>query len=112
MPDAFELPPVNDLALYLSVLNQAKLVISGDTGPLHFAAGLRKKVIGLFSVHDGVQHYAPIYKKDEVIIGKQCTCTGELVNFPTCQSPSPCMNSISAQQVFERLKERYPLGAA
>lgn len=110
--DAFELPPVNDLAMYLSVLNQAKLLISGDTGPLHFAAGLGKDVIGLFAVHDGVQHYAPIYAKNELIIGNQCTCTGELVNFPTCQSPSPCMNSISAEQVFERLKERYPLNAS
>jgi ADP-heptose:LPS heptosyltransferase len=110
--DAFELPPVNDLAMYLSVLNQAKLVISGDTGPLHFAAGLGKDVIGLFAVDDGVQHYAPIYAKNELIIGKQCTCTGELVNFSTCQSPSPCMNSISAEQVFERLKERYPLNAS
>ncbi len=112
LPEAFELPLVNDLAMYLSVLNEAKLVISGDTGPLHFAAGLRKKVIGLFAVDDGVQHYAPIYAKNELIIGNRCTCTGELVNFPTCQSLSPCMNSISAQQVFERLKERYPLNAA
>jgi heptosyltransferase III len=112
LPDAFELPPINDLAMYLSLLNEAKLVISGDTGPLHFAAGLGKKVIGLFAVHDGVQHYAPIYKKNEVIIGNRCTCTGELVNFPTCQSSSPCMNSISAQQVFDLLKERYPINAA
>lgn len=112
LPDAFELPPVNDLAMYLSVLNEAKLVISGDTGPLHFAAGLGKEVIGLFAVDDGVQHYAPIYAKNELIIGNRCTCTGELVNLPTCQSPSPCMNSISAQQVFERLKERYPLSVA
>lgn len=112
LPDAFELPPVNDLAIYLSVLDQAKLVISCDTGPLHFAAGLGKKVIGLFAVQDGVEHYAPIYKKNEVIIGNRCSCTGELVNFSECQSPSPCMNSISAQQVFERLKERYPLKAS
>jgi ADP-heptose:LPS heptosyltransferase len=98
--------------MYLSVLDQAKLVISGDTGPLHFAAGLGKKVIGLFAVQDGVEHYAPIYKKNEVIIGNRCTCTGELVNFSACQSTSTCMNSISAQQVFERLKERYPLKAS
>jgi heptosyltransferase III len=112
LPDAFELPPVNDLAMYLSVLNEAKLVISGDTGPLHFAAGLGKEVIGLFAVHDGVQHYAPIYKNNEVIIGNRCTCTGDLVNFPACKSPSPCMNSISAEQVFKLLKERYPLNAS
>jgi ADP-heptose:LPS heptosyltransferase len=111
-PNAFILPSMQNLSSFLAVLNEAKLVISGDTGPLHFAAGLGKKVIGLFAVDDGVQHYAPIYAENEVIIGKQCKCTGELVNFPTCQSPSPCMHSISAEQVFERLTERYPLGAA
>ena len=112
LPDAFVLPPINKLEMYLSVLKKAKVVISGDTGPLHFAAGLGLKVIGLFAVDDGVKFYAPIYAKNEVIIGKRCTCTGELANFSTCQSSSPCMNSISAEQVFELLKERYPLSAA
>ncbi|MEI7916696.1 MAG: glycosyltransferase family 9 protein [Methylophilaceae bacterium] len=105
----FSLPSNLDLSLFLAILNQAELLISGDTGPLHFAAGLGKKVIGLFGVEDGVRHYAPIYAKNETIIGKPCTCTGELVHASVCKSLSPCMNSISAEQVFELLKERYPL---
>ena len=94
---------------YLATLNEAEMVISGDTGPLHFASALGKKIIGLFAVEDGVKHYAPIYKKDEVILGSPCTCTGELAHFPICKSPNPCMNSISPEQVFELLKKRYPL---
>ena len=112
VPAAFELPPVNDLALYLSVLNQAQLVISGDTGPLHFAAGLGVKVIGLFGTADSVRHAAPIYATKELVMSTPCTCTNERSQFVTCQSTSPCMNSISAEQVFELLKERYPLNAA
>lgn len=112
VPEAFELPPVNDLSVYLSLLNEAKLVISGDTGPLHFASGLGVKVIGLFGTADSVRHAAPIYKDNELAMSTPCTCTNERSEFVTCQSPSPCMNSISAQQVFERLKERYPLSAA
>jgi ADP-heptose:LPS heptosyltransferase len=112
LPDAFELPPVNDLAMYLSVLNQAKMVISGDTGPLHFAAGLCVKVIGLFGTEDSVRHAAPIYEDYELAMSTPCTCVGERSQFVTCQSPSPCMYSISAQQVFERLQERYPLSSA
>lgn len=110
-PEIFEVR-TNSLEHYLAILNEVEVVISGDTGPLHFAAALGKKVIGLFAVEDGVKNYAPIYKKNEVIIGKPCICTNEYSQFATCHSPSPCMNSISAQQVFERLKERYPLGAA
>lgn len=106
---AFVLPPIQNLSYFLAILNESKLVISGDTGPLHFAAGLGKKVIGLFAVQDGVEHYAPIYAKNEVIIGNPCTCTGELVHFSVCKSPNPCMNSISPEQVFELLKKRYPL---
>ena len=108
----FTLPPSLDLSVFLAILNEVELVISGDTGPLHLASGLGKKVIGLFAVEDGVQHYAPIYAKNEVIIGKPCTCLGELVHFANCQSASPCMSSISAEQVLELLKERYPLKAS
>lgn len=112
VPDAFELPPVNDLAIYLSLLNQAKVVISGDTGPLHFAAGLGVKVIGLFGTADSVRHAAPIYPSNELVISTPCTCLGERSQFVTCQSTYPCMSSISAEQVFELLKERYPLNAS
>jgi ADP-heptose:LPS heptosyltransferase len=111
-PDAFLLPPLKDLSIFLAVLKQAKMVISGDTGPLHFAAGLRKKIIGLYAVDDGVRHYAPIYRSSEVLIGSPCTCRGELAHFSTCQSPTPCMSSISTEQVFELLKERHPLNAS
>ena len=98
--------------MYLSVLNQAKLVISGDTGPLHFAAGLGVKVIGLFGTADSVRHAAPIYAHNELVMSSPCTCINEQSQFVTCQSPSPCMNSISAEQVFELLKQRYPLNGA
>lgn len=107
-PEIFELRPKN-LTHYLAILNEAELVISGDTGPLHFAAALGKKIIGLFAVEDGVKHYAPIYKKNEFVLGKPCTCTGELVHFAVCKSPNSCMSSISPEQVFELLKKRYPL---
>jgi ADP-heptose:LPS heptosyltransferase len=107
-PEIFELHP-KSLEHYLAFLNEAELIISGDTGPLHFAAALGKKIIGLFAVEDGVKHYAPIYKQNEIIFGKSCTCTGKLAHFPVCQSPSPCMSSITPEQVFELLKKRYPL---
>ena len=112
VPEAVELPPVNDLAMYLSLLKQAQVVISGDTGPLHFAAGLGVKVIGLFGTADSVRHAAPIYVDNELAMSTPCSCTNERSQFTTCQSPSPCMNSISAEQVFNLLKERHPLNAS
>jgi ADP-heptose:LPS heptosyltransferase len=47
-PDAPVLQPIPDLALYLAVLKRAAVFVSGDTGPLHFAAGLGVPTISLF----------------------------------------------------------------
>ena len=47
-PGAPVLEPVPDLALYLAVLRQARGFVSGDTGPLHFAAGLGVPTLALF----------------------------------------------------------------
>lgn len=109
VPDIHQIPSTKDLSLFLAILDQAKVVISGDTGPLHFAAGLGVKVIGLFGTHDSVIHAAPIYKNNEKAVGIVCTCMGEKMRFLTCQSSSSCMNSISSAQVFEILKKQYPI---
>ncbi len=110
-PEIFALPPLKDLALYLAILNQAKLVISGDTGPLHFASGLGVKVIGLFRTADSVIHAAPIYAANELVMSMPCTCIGDLAQFTSCQSQNSCMGSIAAAHVFKKLKEHYPLNA-
>ena len=112
LPYAFALAPSNNLAMYLAILSQARIVISGDTGPLHFAAGLGVKVIGLFGTADSVRHAAPIYKTHELVMTRPCTCVSELAEYTTCQSSDACMQSISARDVFELLKERYPLKEA
>jgi ADP-heptose:LPS heptosyltransferase len=104
-PEIFTLPPLTDLALFLAVLRAAELVIVGDTGPLHFAAGLGVKVIGLFGTEDSVRHAAPIYDSHQRIFGNTCTCTQDQARFTTCQSASSCMASISADCVFDLLQK-------
>ena len=47
-PDAVILPPIPELPLFLAVLAARGVFISGDTGPLHFAAGLGVPTISLF----------------------------------------------------------------
>lgn len=110
-PEIFSLPPLKDLALYLAILSQAKLVISGDTGPLHFASGLGVKVIGLFGTADSVIHAAPIYAAHELVMSIRCTCISDLAHLTSCQSQNSCMGSISAEHVLDTLKVNYPLNA-
>ena len=108
-PEIFALPPLTDLALFLAVLKQAQLVIVGDTGPLHFAAGLGVKVIGLLGTEDSERYAAPIYVSHELIISSPCTCVNELAKFSTCQSKISCMGTITPECVLELLKKQYPL---
>lgn len=106
--DIFLLSPQLDLTIYLAILKQSRVVISGDTGPLHFAAGLGVKVIGLFGTTDSVLRASPIYDKKESILSKPCRCLGEKSKFVTCQEEQSCMESIIASDVFNKLKEIEP----
>lgn len=103
IPNANILPKINDLNLFLAVLNEADLVIAGDTGPLHFAAGLGIKILGLFACENSMQEAAPNYKKHEYTSFSPCSCIGELAHFETCQNKQSCMSQISVNSVLKQL---------
>jgi len=102
-PSITVLPPVNDLSLFLSILNQAEVVIAGDTGPLQFAAGLGVKIIGLLGVENSILQTAPNYQKNQLVQAKTCSCVGELANHQTCQNQNSCMNTILPSDVLSLL---------
>lgn len=98
------LEPIKDLNLFLAVLSLSKIVISGDTGPLHFAAALGIKIVGLHAVEGSIVHAAPNYQINQKILGKKCTCTGSLQHYEICKSSFSCMESIQAETVFKRVQ--------
>jgi ADP-heptose:LPS heptosyltransferase len=99
-PDAVILPPVLELSLFLAVLARAGVFISGDTGPLHFAAGLGVPTISLFGPSSPAQ-WAPIGKRHQVLTGSSCSCDG---NASVCQNTNHCLAAISPEQVFNCLQ--------
>lgn len=103
IPNAKILPKINDLNLFLAVLNEADLVIAGDTGPLHFAAGLGIKTLGLFACENSMQEAAPNYQKHEYVSFSPCSCIGELAHFEACQSIKSCISQISVNSVLKQL---------
>jgi ADP-heptose:LPS heptosyltransferase len=92
------LEPVPDLALYLAVLQRANAFVSGDTGPLHFAAGLGVPTLALFGPSSPAQ-WAPVGAQHRFLTGGACTCG----NVGVCESANPCLAAITPEQVFAEL---------
>jgi heptosyltransferase-3 len=103
-PEAPSLPPIPDLALFLAVLKRARLFVAGDTGPLHFAAGLGVPTLALFGP-SSIGQWAPLGPPHRVLQGGPCTCPG---NVGICQSASPCMAAISPEAVLALVRQALP----
>ena len=99
-PDAIILPLINELPLFLAVLKRAAVFVSGDTGPLHFAAGLGVPTISLFGPSSPAR-WAPIGERHRALAGAACSCDG---NSAVCQRDVHCLGAISPEQVWECLK--------
>jgi ADP-heptose:LPS heptosyltransferase len=101
-PAAEILPPVPGLDLFLAVLARAKVFVSGDTGPLHFAAGLGVPTISLFGPTKPAR-WAPIGPKHIALTGGKCVCDGKLA---VCAAQKHCLAQIPPEQVFAALQQR------
>jgi ADP-heptose:LPS heptosyltransferase len=102
-PEAVILPPLAELPLFLAVLNRGKIFVSGDTGPLHFAAGLDVPTISLFGPSSQVR-WAPVGARHQFLTGTQCVCDGHSA---ACHGPAHCLAAITPEKVFDRLKKFY-----
>jgi ADP-heptose:LPS heptosyltransferase len=99
LPDAEILPLVPELPLFLAVLARAGIFISGDTGPLHFAAGLGVPTLALFGPTSPAR-WAPVGDRHPFLTGGSCGCDG---NSAVCTAAVHCLAKISPEQVFVAL---------
>jgi len=95
-PGARILPEISDLPLFLAVLGRAAVFISGDTGPLHFAAGLGVPTISLFGP-TSPSRWAPVGARHQALAAGRCDCPA---NSAVCTSPSHCLAGISPLHVW------------
>jgi len=98
-PDAAVLPPVSALANYLALLRRARIFVSGDTGPLHFAAGVGVPTLALFGATPP-ELWAPLGPRHRLLVGSPCSCSG---NVGVCRSATPCLAAISPAAVLTQL---------
>ena len=103
-PNVVVLPQISDLQLFLAVLARAAVFISGDTGPLHFAAGLGVPTISLFGPTPP-ERWAPIGAKHQALTGGSCDCDG---NLAVCASQTFCLAQIPPEDVLVALKNSLP----
>ncbi len=101
VPDAPVLPTDPNLATFLVWLKRAAVFVSGDTGPLHYAAALGVRTIGLFGPSPAAQ-WAPIGGQHTALQGTPCTCSGLT---ESCHSASHCIAAVSPAMVLERLQK-------
>ena len=99
-PAAPTLPPVPDLTLYLAVLSRARAFVSGDTGPLHVAAGLGVPTLALFGPTSPVR-WRPLGQRHCVLSAEACGCP---LNTPVCLHSDPCLATIPPSLVLQHLQ--------
>lgn len=99
-PKAIVLPFIAELPMFLAVLQRATAFISGDTGPLHFAAGLGVPTVSLFGP-TSPERWAPIGPRHQRLKGSKCSCSAHSA---VCQSDSHCLAAISPEQVLTCLE--------
>ncbi len=103
-PEAATLPPILNLDLFLNILKLSRIVIAGDTGPLHFAAGLGVPVLGIFAVGNSLNQAVPIYNSNQIIKAQTCACYSDFSNLDYCVQTESCMASIKPEAVFLKLQ--------
>jgi lipopolysaccharide heptosyltransferase I len=84
-----EMAPATDLRGLAFLLQHARVVVGGDTGPLHLAAALGAKVVGLYGPTDPGRN------------GPYGQLASTINYYPTTRS----MESIGAGEVIERVEE-------
>ncbi|MDH3287357.1 MAG: glycosyltransferase family 9 protein [Betaproteobacteria bacterium] len=91
------LPAPEPLELLLAVLAQAKLFVTGDTGPMHFAAALGVPTLSLFGPTSAMR-WAPLGTRHRWIQGGLCPCSGHAA---ICIAANPCVRQITPDRVYD-----------
>jgi len=91
------------LAQFLAIQSEARVFVGSDSGPLHFATGLGVPSIGLFGPMLPEQ-VAPLDSRCHPIVGTKCLCDPNARN---CDSRRPCLEGISVQQLWIRIRALY-----
>jgi heptosyltransferase I len=90
----------------MALIDQCRLFIGGDTGPLHLAAGLGLPVVALFGGTD--PGWSRPYGNTHKVLYKKFPCSPCLLTPinkpPVCQGRCDCMAAISVDEVLDSVR--------
>lgn len=87
-----------------AILKRCKLLVTGDTGPMHIATAVGTKVIALFGPADP-KRTGPVGKGHIVIQAEDVTCVPCRKRVCKNQHYLECMNRIKPEYVFKKIEE-------
>jgi len=96
-----------DLPTLAALMRQARLVLAGDTGPLHLAHALATPVVGVFGPTDPQRH-GP-YGDPQGALARKLPCS---FCYKRYAEPKACLLEIPPRAVAERAAQRLTVAAA
>ena len=98
--DAAEPAPRTDISDLVALARDARVMISGDTGPLHIAGAVGTPLVALFGP-TSPERNGPWSPRDVVISRvSECACLYER----RCRRGTPCINDIAVEQVLDGVR--------
>lgn len=96
------LAPQTSIVDMLSIVHGARLVVSGDTGPLHLAGAVGTPVVGLYGPTNPRRN-GP-WADDDVVVSRyeQCSCRYQR----RCHMSARCIDTITAADVVDAAERR------
>ena len=93
---------ITDVAV---IMASAKLVVSGDTGPLHIAAAVGAPIVGLFGP-TSAERNGP-WSPHDIVVSRfdRCSCSYQR----TCSAGARCIDSIAVSEVAAAAERRLGL---
>jgi ADP-heptose:LPS heptosyltransferase len=96
------LAPRTSLADLLTLARAARLVVSGDTGPLHLATAIGTPVVGIYGPTDPARN-GPLCDAD-VSVSRHEVC--QCYHLRRCRAPAWCLGDVEMREVLEAVDRR------
>lgn len=90
-----------------ALLQAAAVLVTGDSGPMHLAAGVKTPVVALFGPTTREWGFYPTAPKDIILESDLCCRPCTLHGEKKCRRDQACMKAITPEQVLKALKTSF-----